>query len=183
MLNLGLEYADGTKSYVRNYYFQKPPKEKGDYNYDVIAGSGTYSLSVTSLAKIKPEILMNVVDNLYEVSIRLPKRESLRYSRYIKGFSYHLSDTPRQPSGQVNYANTPIYLYDLKPGIYYLTVIPVFTKQISSDIMSFSYVRFEINPSGWYLYQPYMYLALFLFLLILLYMTRKNILFFLSRFK
>ena len=69
VLNLGLEYVDGTKSYVRRYYFQKSPKGKDNYDYDVIAGSGTYALSVTSLAKIKPEIIMNVMDNLYEVSI------------------------------------------------------------------------------------------------------------------
>jgi len=177
VLNLGVVYTDGTKSYPRYLYFLYSPPG-WDKQPPAIIGP---RLSIPSyIFKLRPSITVQKYGSLYEVSFHIPANIQKKYGRSLKGFSYEFSQTPRKPSGLLNYGKTPIYFYDLKPGEYYITVIPVF-KGGKSEPDAFSYYRFEVPAPALLSNKLWIIILLVTAFIIILLINRKKIGFYLSR--
>ncbi|MES0488652.1 MAG: hypothetical protein ABUK01_01590 [Leptospirales bacterium] len=176
VFNLGVVYADGTKSYPRYLYFLYNPPD-----WDKQHPTAGRRLSIPSyIFSLRPSITVQNIGSLYEVSFKLPSNVQKKYGRSLKGFSYAFSQTPRKPSGQLNYGKTPIYFYDLKPGEYYITVIPVF-KGGKTEPDAFSYYRFEVGTASVFPQKILIIILLVVLFLFIILINRKKIRFYMSR--
>jgi hypothetical protein len=184
VLSLGLEYSDGTKSYPRHYLFEyKMVREKKKRQQTVrlsnnLAVLTDYMFRSFGPEKLRPEIHLTGEDGIFKVDFSLPKD----FDRIIEGFSYKVSGLPSLPDGEVNYVSSPVYLYDLSPGIYYLSVRPVFSLSEPNEKSAYSYVRFEIARTHFWS-SPLFYIpALLALSILLLLLSMQRIRYQLGRF-
>ena len=59
--------------------------------------------------KLRPQIDLTNENGIFKVQFNLHGR----FEKIIDGFSYTISDIPTLPNKEVNYADAPVYLYDL----------------------------------------------------------------------
>ncbi len=182
--SLGLEYTDGTHSIPRYYYFEykRPKVEKPSkpITFDTRwRRVQNYFYEPASYEKTLPTIRISAEGDLFEVEFNIQDE----MKGLVRGYSYRLADIPSLPEEQINYIKTPIYLYNLTPGVYYLSVRAVFTKNEFNEKAGYSYVRFVVTaPFLWQ--DPRFHFGLVLIILLLIGLRqRKKLLFYFGRFR
>jgi hypothetical protein len=145
-LSLGLLYDDGSKSSLRNFYFEY--YNTGADQAGIIYGkrgkidiTKRYLDNPALVEEIRPAIELFEENGLYKVTFSLPDQ----FKNLVQGFSYQISAIPRLPRGEINYIEGPAYIYDLSDGIYYLSVKPVYKDEKINRLANYSYLRFVVK--------------------------------------
>ena len=174
-ISFGLEYIDGTRSKVIQYSFEFVDSADEQKQGAERTSSDSVKIPiVTILTK-----LLDKKQGLYEVSFSAPQK----YAKKIKGYNWHLTGKPEIPElDEVNSLGGPEYIYNLHPGLYYLTVVPVFKKRYSRYKAEYAYQRIVINEK--YFWERYSFLFAFFFpVLIVIFLVKwqyRRIAFYLS---
>lgn len=153
-VSLGLELKNGEKI-ERHFFFEKVSKDKRGPSVEKLGGISTDKedgFSKISKSKkvrkpergrLKAEIKLKKKKNLFEVYFRPPKTDQFKR---LKGYSWMLTGarSPRRPGKLINSVGGPEYIYNLKPGDYYLSVKPVYSDKVSNRAAKYSYIRFSV---------------------------------------
>ncbi|GEM_PF-1877506 len=131
--SVGVQYADKGKASVKHIYFsraeeitnvipQEEPEPPAEIQKDTGESGEIYStiphLEKPPAVKPLPSILVNPGNGYYEVRFFAPAE----YQYAMHGFSWEISDRQRLPGLEVNSHGQEEYLYNLKPGEYYINV-------------------------------------------------------------
>lgn len=182
--SLGLEYSDGTMSIPRYYYFEykKPRVEQPVKPVRFETGwrrVQRYFYEPAAYEKTLPTIEINSEGDLFKVEFNMNKE----FKSFVKGYSYRVADIPSMPEEEVNYGKTPIYLYNLSPGEYYLSVRAVFSKKDFNEKAGYSYIRFVVLPHSFWRNPRFIAGALGLLFLLFGLRHRKKLLFYFGRYR
>lgn len=182
ILSLGLEYSDGSRSIPRYYFFEYGEPEEETAVTVQLGPRFRWEVEYwfrSKFEKTLPEIRMVSDGELYTVQFFIA--EELR--KRVAGYSYRLSNLPGMPDGKINYLDSPVYLYNLNPGTYYLSVRPVFHSRKANKKAGYSYIRFEVKGPLYFLSMRSVVSGLALFVIILLWLFRKKIIYYSGRFR
>ena len=178
-----LVYEDDSKSTLRKYYFEYT--KSGSFQSTTTGYSLGKGLTISKnilyadnseAENLRPDIHLNIENGIYKISF------SMKNKYRIQGYSYQISDYPGMPDGKLNYVKTPVYLYNLNPGIYYLSVMPVL-KAGSRQSVPYSFIQFEVTSTDLFISGNYFIIILAFFLLIILWILKNRIYYFLHRFQ
>ena len=68
-----------------------------------------------------------------------------RYEPLVKGYAWHLAYEPERPDFQSNSDGGPEYLYDLEPGVYWLSSRPIFADKKIDKEANYAYREVKID--------------------------------------
>ncbi len=122
---------------------------------------------------------INEKHSIYKVQFSIPAN----YRRHLRGYFWHLTDLPLVPSDihKINSNGGPEYIYNLEPGIYYLSVMPLLKNRHRYLSSSYSYVRLVVkNTSFFSKFKLYFLLSLIGSLVVLAVYYRNLVYFYLS---
>ncbi|MDH5721018.1 MAG: hypothetical protein OEZ13_10480 [Spirochaetia bacterium] len=179
--SLGIEFSDSTQSETHEFFFERIKDIKKPKKMLVIKDGKRYAAkpSPKKRGSFVPEIEIEKMGNLIEINFLIGDY----YKDILNGYIWHLTKKPEIPSGEINSAGGPEYIYNLEPGTYYLAVKPVFSKNLQKeDIYAYTAIIIEpfLSRKTVIILAP---IALFLFILGLISYLKKDLMrFLISRF-
>ncbi|MDH5717611.1 MAG: hypothetical protein OEZ22_08220 [Spirochaetia bacterium] len=140
-VSIGILFSDGKQSDIENSYFERI--EKKEPIKRLVLKKEEKKIKKRFIGeKSIPNIDIKISENLYEITFSVDKN----FSTILKGYTWQLTRRPEIPKGKINSLGGPEYLYNLKPGVYYLTVKPLYSIKKWNTMDNYSYVRIEIEP-------------------------------------
>jgi len=174
-LSLGLDYVDQSRSYPRQFRFAYHLKESVPKK-PIWKFPKSWFTNPDFMESLKPSIEVTPRGNMFEVRFSFSPREE----RLIKGFSYVITSMPEIPGDEINYTDQPIYLVNLKKGVYYINVKPIFKNDKANDLSNYAFQRLEVTDGFWR--DEYLYLILLLGSIVGVWLLYDRLRFMVSRF-
>ncbi len=158
-ISFGFDYFNGRRGKVRAYSFEylgqealSKPKPILQREPEGVKREQTLSRSKKNRRVLAKRLfplealistkLLDEKNNLYEISFSINKV----YEKSIKGYSWHLAGNPEIPElNRVNSKGGPEYVYQLEPGVYYLTVLPIFRDRRFQKKADYAYQRIFVR--------------------------------------
>ncbi len=150
-ISFGFDYVNGRKGRPRVYSFEylgahtiKKKSEIKKRIRDIISSKPKSKFIRENFltAKISAKLL-DYNNNLYEIFFSISNK---KYKNKLKGYSWHLTGKPEIPDlDEINSTGGPEYVYQLNPGVYYLTVLPIFKNKVLSKKADYAYKRILVE--------------------------------------
>ncbi len=193
VVSVGVEYSDKGKSSVKHIYFSRAeeitnvlPEE------DPIAPTEGPKASLESgeiyshlpnldkppAVKPLPRILVSPENGYFEVRFFAPEH----YKYVMHGFSWEISSRQRMPGLEVNSHGQAEYLYNLKPGEYYINVRLILHDNKLTETGYYSSYRLNVVKNREGSSNTILWIVVVILALVPVYLLRRRLYFILSRF-